>query len=310
MEIKSMAENKKITVEDIKTFCQNKQIIFPDEYVKFLSETNGGTPEKTLFQWIDIEERICDGHIKKFIPLKYCIYDSGYYFKTYKSRLPKGMFPIADDWFGNLICICLSEKDKGKVFFWNHEFELDKIVFNVKNNKNLTVFIQNLIKEEDNDSEYGRFCAFIDKLATEGAFGSIEKYIETHPKHHMYEICASLIEHNKIEQLEKILDGYGYQDGMICLAATSNNLAVLQMLHERGFFEKSKDKENALIEAVTLDRHDAIRFLITNGVDIHEEDDIGRTAADHGRMFSDIATKKLLKELINDKTFLKKLESA
>ena len=40
--------------------------------------------------------------------------------------LPPSLFPIAEDSAGNLICLGIDPSNQDKVFFWNHEEELDE----------------------------------------------------------------------------------------------------------------------------------------------------------------------------------------
>ena len=40
-------------------------------------------------------------------------------------RIPAGVLPIADDPFGNLVCIDAREGRDGPVLFWDHEYEGD-----------------------------------------------------------------------------------------------------------------------------------------------------------------------------------------
>lgn len=47
----------------------------------------------------------------------------------YKERIPMGYLPIADDVFGNLILIAVSDKNIGKIYFWEHEYDLDSEEF-------------------------------------------------------------------------------------------------------------------------------------------------------------------------------------
>ena len=46
-------------------------------------------------------------------------------YKIYKDRIPENFFPIADDPFGNLILISVKNADRDKIYFWDHEMEVD-----------------------------------------------------------------------------------------------------------------------------------------------------------------------------------------
>jgi len=52
-------------------------------------------------------------------------YDLAHTLGTVAQYLPPSLFPIAEDSAGNLICLGVDASNRGKVFFWNHEEELD-----------------------------------------------------------------------------------------------------------------------------------------------------------------------------------------
>jgi hypothetical protein len=45
--------------------------------------------------------------------------------KRYFGRMPDALVPIADDGGGNQICICCKGESEGKIYFWDHENELE-----------------------------------------------------------------------------------------------------------------------------------------------------------------------------------------
>jgi hypothetical protein len=50
------------------------------------------------------------------------------YIKTFKinqKRLPDNLIPIGNDPGGNLFCISTYGNDEGKIYFWEHEFEVE-----------------------------------------------------------------------------------------------------------------------------------------------------------------------------------------
>ncbi|BCJ70026.1 SMI1/KNR4 family protein [Polymorphospora rubra] len=42
---------------------------------------------------------------------------------VYRHRVPAWLLPVADDEYGNLICLSLRDTDLGTVWFWDHEEE-------------------------------------------------------------------------------------------------------------------------------------------------------------------------------------------
>lgn len=95
----------------------------PSDYGDYLLANNGGTPDATSF---DIPGE-GDDSIQYFFPLisKTKTDALPYKIKLYKERTPEEMLPIGCDPGGNLILLSLKGKDRGKVFFWDHDFEAD-----------------------------------------------------------------------------------------------------------------------------------------------------------------------------------------
>lgn len=68
------------------------------------------------------------------------------------ARMPDNIFPIAYDSGGNKICISVSGKDFGFIYFWDHEEEVDEGEIPNYNNlyllaKNLNEFLESLTEE-------------------------------------------------------------------------------------------------------------------------------------------------------------------
>jgi len=97
----------------------------PPQYRQFLISYNGGRPK--------IDEFGIPGQGSSQANFFYGI-DVGKDYKCYelkknvdvlKGRIPNELLPIADDPGGNQICISLSPDDCGRVYFWDHEKELE-----------------------------------------------------------------------------------------------------------------------------------------------------------------------------------------
>ncbi|MCJ8314937.1 MAG: SMI1/KNR4 family protein [Saccharospirillaceae bacterium] len=74
---------------------------------------------------------------------QYLSYTMDWIFNIYTDRIHKDYLAIAGDFFGNCICIGLSEDRRGEIYFWDHEA--------MENEHNLTLL--------DND-----FDSFLDSL--------------------------------------------------------------------------------------------------------------------------------------------------
>lgn len=95
----------------------------PTGYRDFLLDGNG--------QWqggkdFDIPEQGSTS-LNYFFPLvsKNLTDNLPYKMKLYRGRVPEEMLPIASDSGGNLLLLSLKGKDRGAVFFWDHEMEAE-----------------------------------------------------------------------------------------------------------------------------------------------------------------------------------------
>ena len=93
----------------------------PAAYREFLQHHNGGQPQPATFVPADREKPT--EVINSFLALggDPQIDDLATFLKLYKKNLPKDCLPVAYDAFGNLICIGLAGKDRGRVYFLSHE---------------------------------------------------------------------------------------------------------------------------------------------------------------------------------------------
>ena len=114
----------KISEEIIAKYEQKWDVKLPSEYKEFLLKYNGGYPSPDAFAIKEIED---ESTVDRFLSI-----DAGphsnldKYVNTYSGRIPKDLFPIAHDPGGNLICIGIKGKNIRKIFFWDHEFEVDE----------------------------------------------------------------------------------------------------------------------------------------------------------------------------------------
>jgi hypothetical protein len=103
-------------------------ISLPAPYKKFLSSHNVGVYERTCFDFLDTDGNVNSSTINNFLfPESDGRYDLRTTYKFYSDadRIPLGLLPVAKDFAGNLVCICVEGKDIGKVYYWDHELEFD-----------------------------------------------------------------------------------------------------------------------------------------------------------------------------------------
>jgi len=112
--------------EAIAQFEARRGVLLPAEYKAFLLESNGGSPIPNLFQvpgWhgngsgLNYFYGIHEG--EKMVRLDAAC-------DTYDERVPSDLIPIAYDAYDNNICIGWKGKRAGKIYFWDHEDELDE----------------------------------------------------------------------------------------------------------------------------------------------------------------------------------------
>ncbi|MCD9017906.1 SMI1/KNR4 family protein [Parachryseolinea silvisoli] len=101
---------------------------FPDDYKEHLLEFNGGQCDLNIFVF-DEDGKMSESSIDWFLAIYEGEYDNlRSYIEVYKvleKRMPSNMLPIAHDPVGNLICISCDGDDFGRVYFWDHEKEVD-----------------------------------------------------------------------------------------------------------------------------------------------------------------------------------------
>jgi hypothetical protein len=135
---------KKLTIEEINKIEEELNFSLHTTYKNHLLNFNGGRCEPNIFDFIENGQKT-SSNIDWFL----AIYDGEYdnfkdYFEIYKlenKRMPDNIFPIAHDPGGNLICF---DNIYGKIYFWNHEMEVDYEKHNDSNMENLYFLSDNL----------------------------------------------------------------------------------------------------------------------------------------------------------------------
>lgn len=117
---------KPLTLEGLEAAEQRLQVVFPAEFREFLLKHNGGRPRPNTFEFIDTNGESSNSLIDFFL----AIFDGNidnleieYRARVAEDRLLPHLVPIANDPFGNLICLSVRGEDQGKVYFWDHEIE-------------------------------------------------------------------------------------------------------------------------------------------------------------------------------------------
>lgn len=131
-----------LTVSQIEKVEKKVGLDFPAEYRNHLLKHNGGQCEPNEFDFLE-NGKATSSVIDWFL----AIYDGEYdnledYINTYKieqKRMPSRILPIAHDPGENLICISCEGVDVGRVYFWDHENEVDYSVSDDDDDLNMSL---------------------------------------------------------------------------------------------------------------------------------------------------------------------------
>jgi hypothetical protein len=101
----------------------------PDDYREFLKTYNGGQ-FKTVVSYRSLEslypgKNAFEGIVDSFHGLfeNHQIHDLLYAIDCFKEDLPKGCIPIAENIFGDQICIGILGEHRGEIRFWDHDVD-------------------------------------------------------------------------------------------------------------------------------------------------------------------------------------------
>ena len=129
--MKVSGSSVKLTVGNIDSVEKKLKNNLPEDYKAFLLEHNGGHPEDCVFSY-KMADKKYESLINRFNAIhsekEYNLLAKFQYYQDQK-RIPTNMLPIADDPFGNIICMSLSRDDYGSIYFWDHELEVERPQF-------------------------------------------------------------------------------------------------------------------------------------------------------------------------------------
>jgi hypothetical protein len=142
--------------EAIAEFEARWGVLLPFEYQQFLLKSNGGMPIPENF-------RVPDFHGQgSALTSFYGIHNGPEHNRldqacdVHRERIPADLIPIAWDAFGNEVCIGWKGERQGKIYFWDHEDELDENGLFVQDYRNvfwvansLQEFLDSLMTLED-----------------------------------------------------------------------------------------------------------------------------------------------------------------
>lgn len=136
----------KLTLAEIEEVENFVGLTFPYEYKAHLLQYNGGECEPNIFSFWE-NGRETNSDINWFLGIHpeedENLMDFIQSYKIEQMRLPRHILPFAFDSFGNLICISCGGSDAGKIYFWDHEKEVDYMGSDDLNYSNLYLIANN-----------------------------------------------------------------------------------------------------------------------------------------------------------------------
>ena len=123
--MKFLGKNNLINEQDIKYFENRFNVNLPIAYRNFLLQFNGGDPEPHLFAenielgYLVVNELYGIKAQEKYNDLEHKL-------EIYDGRVSNNFIAIGGDPGGNQFCIGISGDFTGKIFFWDHEEEVDE----------------------------------------------------------------------------------------------------------------------------------------------------------------------------------------
>jgi hypothetical protein len=113
----------RMSQEELLAIERDLGVSLPDDYRQLLQEYGAaGFGELVQFQPL---EGVA-GPLAYFYGAKTGNQSLAKQIKTFKGRMPETMIPIGDDGCGDQICLGIKAKERGKVYYWDHENEWDE----------------------------------------------------------------------------------------------------------------------------------------------------------------------------------------
>lgn len=113
-----------ISRDDLEQFEVTSGLSIPENYRKFLLETNGGIPEPDAFLIPNCETKAIVGLLYG-LQTEPPSFDIAHQLLSLRDRLPEGCIPIGEDPGGNLLLLGTLDAERGKIFFWDRDYFLD-----------------------------------------------------------------------------------------------------------------------------------------------------------------------------------------
>ncbi|MCL2360111.1 MAG: SMI1/KNR4 family protein [Candidatus Bathyarchaeota archaeon] len=108
-----------VSDEDIVAIEFVLNVKFPSDYVECAKKNHGGSPSHQVYDFVGRKEAVFNNLLSLDFGKNNGILNV---YNNVKDRLVNGIYPFAEDPFGNLICFDYRNNDDiPKVVFWDHE---------------------------------------------------------------------------------------------------------------------------------------------------------------------------------------------
>ncbi|MBZ0282106.1 MAG: SMI1/KNR4 family protein [Anaerolineae bacterium] len=107
----------------LQLFQNENKIKLPKDYKGFLLKNNGGKPKPNAFK---VDANIGEDEVRFFFGITNAATEVNInkIIKTYQGRLPANFLPIAAGLGVDLICLSVKGEDYGKIYYWDHNWEI------------------------------------------------------------------------------------------------------------------------------------------------------------------------------------------
>jgi hypothetical protein len=120
--------NPKISLQDIKQFEHEHNVMLPKHYVDFLLKYNGGYPRESNFKISDDQG---ESLVNKFYGIGDMRSNLAKVFEVLEGEIPEDFISIANDPGGNEILLGVSGEYQDKIYLWIHDIEPEDEMGNV-----------------------------------------------------------------------------------------------------------------------------------------------------------------------------------
>ncbi|MCZ7646129.1 MAG: ankyrin repeat domain-containing protein [Planctomycetota bacterium] len=285
MKPKITKSGKPIDEHELVAFEKRLGVELPQGYRKFLLKHNGGCPKPSKFDYLDHgKKRASD--VKCFIPLVGGEYNLAYYLDWRAGRLPEDYLPIGEDYFGNLVCLGLSGKERGKLYFWDHDQEEDP---DDGGDPSANLFP---IPARDFDEFVGSLQEFKEKLdpleifirdcTVQDLLGRLDKDLQVNSETSLgFSLAKIAMYFNRKDLLKVLLEKGASRQDLLHIAANGGKIDVMQMLLDAGESVDALSSWNPMQSplhcAVLMRRESAVEFLLKKGANPNLKPSYGET---------------------------------